>query len=127
MKKLSMLVAGAVVAVAALSMACGGGNNHAPEVSAPEENPGILISGGGLVKPNTFLTYEGVRYELIAFMQVEMTDESEFLAAGAASQADIDLTGGPVVYERQVDPDAVYTLAPATDDDVAMWLRWRRN
>jgi hypothetical protein len=29
------------------------------------------------------------------------------------------------VYERDGDPDAVYTLSPETVDDVSLWLRWR--
>ena len=124
MQKLKMIVTGAVIALAVLAIGCGGSDE--PEVSVPEENPQVVTPGGGLVAPNTFLSYEGGRYELVHFMQVDMTDESEFRPVGEATEASIDLTGGSTVYERDADPEAVYTLAPASADDVAMWLRWRR-
>jgi hypothetical protein len=126
-KKLNILVAGMVTALAIVAIGCGGSDEPEPEVSVPEENPQVVSPGGGLVKPSTFLTFEGARYELVHFMQVDMTDKSEFRSVGEASEADIDLTGEATVYQRDADPDAVYTLAPATEDDVAMWLRWRKS
>lgn len=128
MKKLNILAASIVTALAIVAIGCGGSKEPTLEVSVPEENPQVVSpGGGGLVVPNTFLTFEGARFELVHFMQVDMTNEAEFHAVGEASEADIGLTGGPTVYQRDADPDAVYTLAPATNDDVAMWLRWRKS
>lgn len=126
MRNLKILAAGLVTALAVFAIGCGGDSGE-PEVSVPEENPGAVSSGGGgMVVPNTFLVFEGQRYELVHFLQVDMTDESEFRPMGEASEADIDLSGGATVYERDADAEAVYTLSSATEDDVAMWLRWRK-
>ena len=125
MKKPSMLIAGLVTALAVFAIGCGG--NDEPEVSVPEEGPPVVMPGGGLVAQNTFLTYEGGRYELIHFIQADMVAESEFRAIGEATDADIDFDGKLTVYQRENDSDAVYTLSPATQDDVTMWLRWRKS
>lgn len=124
MKKLSILAAGVVTALALVAIGCGG--DDGPEVSAPEEGPPAVSSGGGMVAPNTFLTYEGQRYELVHLLQADLVEESEFRATGEATDADIDFSGKLTVYERQNDAEAVYTLSPATADDVAFWLRWRK-
>lgn len=127
MKKLNILVAGIVTALAVFAIGCGGSDPE-PEVSVPEENPRALSPGGGaLVVPNTFLTYEGERFELIQFLQADFEDESEFREIGEATDADIDYESPLTVYEREGDSDAVYTLSEATPDDVAFWLRWRRS
>ena len=126
MQKLNILIAGAVTALALLAAGCGGDDdNGAP---APDEGSQAVSPGGGaLVVPNTFLTYEGERFELIQFLQADFEDESEFKAVGEATDADIDYEGKLTVYERDNDSDAVYTLSPATVDDVAFWLRWREE
>jgi len=126
-KKLNTLVAGIVTALAIVAIGCGGSDPE-PEVSVPEENPRAVSPGGGaLVVPNTFLTYEGERFELIQFLQADFEDESEFREIGEATDADIDYESPLTVYEREGDSDAVYTLSEETPDDVAFWLRWRRN
>lgn len=126
MRKLNILIAGAVTALALLAAGCGGDDdNGAP---APDEGSQAVSPGGGaLVVPNTFLTYEGERFELIQFLQADMVAESEFRAIGEATDADIDFDGKLTVYQRENDSDAVYTLSPATQDDVTMWLRWRKS
>ena len=126
MRKANILIAGAVTALALLAAGCGGDDdNGAP---APDEGSQAVSPGGGaLVVPNTFLTYEGERFELIQFLQADFEDESEFKAVGEATDADIDYEGKLTVYERDNDSDAVYTLSPATVDDVAFWLRWREE
>ena len=126
MKKPSMLIAGLVTALAVFAIGCGG--NDEPEVSVPDEGSQAVSPGGGaLVVPNTFLTYEGERFELIQFLQADMVAESEFRAIGEATDADIDFDGKLTVYQRENDSDAVYTLSPATQDDLTMWLRWRKS
>ena len=127
MNRLNITVAGVVTALAIFVIGCGASSNE-PETSVPEDGPQVVSPGGGaLVVPNTFLTYEGQRYELIQFLQADFEDESEFRTIGEATDADIDHEGNLSVYERDGDPDAVYTLSPATVDDVAFWLRWRKS
>jgi hypothetical protein len=126
MRKLNILIAGAVTALALFAVGCGG--DDPPEVSVPKSDSEVVSPGGGaLVVPNTFLTYEGEQYELIQLLQADFEDESEFKTIGEATDADIDFEGKLAVYERENDSDAVYTLSPSTEDDVAFWLRWRRN
>ena len=126
MRKLNILIAGAVTALALFAVGCGG--DDPPEASVPESDSEAVSPGGGaLVVPNTFLTYKGEQYELIQLLQADFEDESEFKTIGEATDADIDFEGKLAVYERENDSDAVYTLSPATEDDVAFWLRWRRN
>jgi len=125
MRKLNMLIAGAVTALALLADGCGGDDNGAP---APDEGSQAVSPGGGaLVVPDTFLTYEGERFELIQFLQADFEDESEFSPIGETDELDIDHDGPQTVYERDGDPDAVYTLSPKTVDDVAFWLRWQEE
>jgi len=125
MKRFTILIAGVVTALAVLAIGCGGRDE--PEVSVPEQGPPPVLAGGGFVAPNTYLTYEGGRYELIHFIQASLVSEDEFRAIGEATGADIDFSGKLTVYERVGDPDAVYTLSPETADDEAMWLRWRES
>ena len=125
MRKLTILIAGVVTALAVLAIGCGGSDE--PEGSVPEQGPPPVLAGGGLVAPNTYLTYEEERFELIHFIQASLVSEDEFRAIGEATGADIDFSGKLTVYERVGDPDAVYTLSPETADDEAMWLRWRQS
>ena len=126
MRKLNILIAGVVTALALVAAGCGGDDDDG--APAPDEGSQAVSPGGGaLVVPNTFLTYEGERYELIQFLQADFEDESEFTSIGEATDADIDYEGKLTVYERDSDGEAVYTLSPGTVDDVAFWLRWRKN
>jgi hypothetical protein len=125
MRKLTILIAGVVTALAVLAIGCGGSDE--PELSVPEQGSPPVLAGGGLVVPNTYLTYEGGRYELIHFIQAEFVDEGEFRAIGEATDAEIDFSGKLTIYERVGDSEAVYTLSPETADDEAMWLRWRES
>lgn len=124
MKKLNILAVGVVTVLAFVAMGCGGDEGQA--VSTPEDGPPAASSGGGMVAPNTFLVFQGQRYELVHLLQADLVKEAEFKAIGEASDADIDFSGKLTVYERQNDGEAVYTLSPETVDDVAFWLRWRK-
>jgi hypothetical protein len=85
------------------------------------------IHPGGLVRPNTFLTYDGQRYQLVQLVLAEQVSESEFREVGVTRNADIDFDDALHLFERQGDREALYTFAPDSDDDVAYWLRWQRR
>jgi hypothetical protein len=125
MNKLNILIAGVVTALAIFAVGCSGGSNE-PGTSVPEDGP-VVSPGGGLVPRDRFLEFEGRRYMLTLELHEGMFEDSEFHAIGEASSSDIPLPGGNTVYERQNDPDAVYTLSPATADGDKLWLRWAKS
>jgi hypothetical protein len=124
----SILVAGVVMALAVFAAGCGG-DDEAP-VAVPD-NGGAVVSpggpGGGLVPLNKFLEFDGRRFMLTLELNEAMVGDGEFTAVGEATAADIDLGSKITVYERAGDPEAVYTLSPATEDDGALWLRWAKS
>ncbi len=125
----------AAVASLALFVACGGdsepaasnGDDSGP--AASDEPDGEGPASSGLVAPDTFLTFEGQRYQLRAVLQADLIPD-EFTEVGVASEADIDYEGELKVFRRQGDGAAVYTFSPALDADgeeggvAALWLRW---
>ena len=99
-------------------------------VDAPGEEPsGGGLTSSGLVVPDTFLTFDGQRYELREVLQANLISD-QFMAIGVASAADIDFEGEVTVFSRQGDDSAVYTYSPAVDaegekfDLPALWLSW---
>jgi hypothetical protein len=127
MKKLITLIAGAVVALAVLAVGCGG--DKAP-AATPEDGGSVVSPGGpsgGLVARDKFLEFDGQRYMLTLELHEGMVEDSEFHPIGEATSADIPLPGGNVVYQRDSDPDAVYTLSPAIADGGKLWLRWAKS
>lgn len=117
MKAINLLMMGLVALVASLAVACGD-----DEKATPDEAMGG--GGAGLVRPNTFMTFEGRRYELVNMIFEEMVDADEFQEAGVASGADIELKDKRV-FKRKSDPEAMYTFSAATADDLGFWLAWR--
>ncbi len=125
----------AVASLALLAAACSGdsgpaasnGDDSGP-AAADESSRGGTTSSG-FVAPNTFLTFEGQRYQLRDVLQAGLISD-EFTEIGLASEADIDHEGELKVYRGQDDGAAVYTYSPALDggseegDVPALWLRW---
>jgi hypothetical protein len=115
----------AAVASLALFAACGGDSGPAASDEPDGEGPASL----GLVAPDTFLTFEGQRYQLRAVLQADLIPD-EFTEVGVASEADIDHEGELTVFRRRGEDAAVYTFSPAIDTDgeesdvPALWLRW---
>ncbi len=116
----------AVAWLALLAAACGG-DDSGP--AASDEPDGEGPASSGLVAPDTFLTFEGQRYQLREVLQADLIAD-EFTEVGVASEADIDYDGELAVFRRQGDGAAVYTFSPAIDtgseegDVPALWLRW---
>ena len=125
----------AIASLALIAAACGSdstpaapnGDDSGSETS--DQPSGGELTSSGLVAPNTFLTFEGQRYQLGDVFQADLITD-QFTEIGVASEANIDFDGELTVYRRQGDDSAVYTLSPAVDvegeeEDVpALWLRW---
>ena len=124
----------AIAALALLAAACGGASTPAA-TDGDDSGPAATddSTGGpelsGFVAPNTFLTLEGLRYQLGDVFQADLISD-QFTEIGVASEADIDFEGELTVFLRSGDDAAVYTFSPAVDgpgeeEDVpALWLRW---
>ncbi len=124
----------AIAALALLAAACGGASTPAA-TDGDDSGPAATddSTGGpelsGFVAPNTFLTLEGLRYQLGDVFQADLITD-QFTEIGVASEADIDFEGELTVFLRSGDDAAVYTFSPAVDgsgeeEDVsALWLRW---
>lgn len=119
MTAIRLLTVGAIALLAAVAVACGGDDD------SPSDGGEVAGGGSGLIRPNTFMTYEGQRYELVNMIFEDMVPESEFHEAGVATQADIDMKGDMRVFKRDGDTTAVYTYSAPTADDVGIWLAWR--
>ena len=124
----------AIAALALLAAACGGASTPAA-TDGDDSGPAATddSTGGpelsGFVAPNTFLTFEGLRYQLGEVFQADLITD-QFTEIGAASEADIDFDGELKVYRRAGDDMAVYTYSPAVDaedeegDVPALWEKW---
>ena len=116
-----------LVAVASLALfaACGGDSGPA----ASDEPAGGGPASSGLVAPDTFLTFDGQRYQLREVLQADLIAD-EFTEVGVASEAALDHEGELTVFRRQGDGAAVYTFSPAIGTDSeegdvpSLWLRW---
>ncbi len=125
----------AIVSLALLAAACGGDSpptvldrdDSGSETSDQQSGDGLTSSG--VVAPDTFLTFDGQRYQLGDVFQADLISY-EFTEIGVAAAADIDFGGELTVFRRSGDDAAVYTFSPAVDvegeeEDVsALWLRW---
>ena len=123
-----------IASLALLAAACGGdstptdpsSDDSGPETSGQPSGDGLTSSG--VVVPDTFLTFNGQRYQLGDVFQADLISH-ELTEIGVAA-ADIDFEGELTVFRRPGDDAAVYTLSPAVDvegeeEDVpALWLRW---
>ncbi len=114
-----------------LSAGCGGDSEPAaPEGGVPGTvEDGDVPASSGLVAADTFLTFEGRRYELQDTLQADLIAD-EFAEIGVASEADIDYEGDLAVYRRTGDDSAVYTFSEGVSEDggegdvPGLWLRW---
>jgi hypothetical protein len=117
----------ASVALFVIAVACGGSDAAVPSGGNEPTANGPVSSG--LVAPDTFLTFDGQRYQLQDTLQADLV-AGEFVEVGVASEADIDYKGELGVYRRASDDSSVYTLSPALDeegveqDTPALWLKW---
>ncbi len=115
----------AVASLALLAAACGGDSGPA----ASDEPDGEGPASSGLVGPDTFMTFEGQRYQLREILQAYLITD-EFTEVGVASEANIDYEGELTVFRRQGDGADVYTLSPTMDIEgveggvPALWFRW---
>ena len=119
MKAFRVLMVGAVALLAAVAVACGDNDGVGSDHEA------VSGGGAGMVRPNTFMTYEGQRYELVNMLFEAMAPAEAFAVVGEATAADIDLRGDMRVFERAGDSTAVYTYSAPTADDGGLWLAWR--
>ena len=124
----------AIASLALIAAACGSDSTPAAPNSddsgpAADDSIGGELTSSGFVAPNTFLTFEGQRYQLRDVLQADLISD-DFTEVGAASEADIDFGGELTVYRRQGDDAAVYTFSPAIDTDgeegdvLALWEKW---
>jgi len=114
----------AMASLALLAAACGGdGSGPAPS------DDGAGPSSSGLVAPDTFLTFDGQRYQLREVLQAGLISD-DFTEVGVAAEADIDYEGELKVYQHQGDAAAVYTFSSAADAAgeeggvPALWEKW---
>jgi hypothetical protein len=125
----------ALVSLLFLAGACGGDSDSgvpggdAPGPGATDESIGDGPASSGLVVADTFLTFEGQRYQLQDTLQADLTTD-EFTVVGVASEADIEHDGELAVYGRAGDDTAIYTFSLALDEEgeeadvPALWLKW---
>ncbi len=126
----------AIASLALLAAACGG--DSAPAVSdsddsgpaaADDSSGGDEGTSSGFVAPNTFLTFDGQRYQLRDVLQANLITD-DFTEIGVASEADIDFDGELTVFRRQGDDSAVYTSSSVLDigaeegDVIVLWEKW---
>ncbi len=117
----------ALVALFVLAVACGGSDAAVPSGGNEPSADGPVSSG--LVAPETFLTFDGQRYQLQDTLQADLVAD-DFVEVGVASEADIDYEGELGVYRWAGDDSSVYTLSPALDEEgveqdiPALWLKW---
>ena len=118
-----------VVALFALTLAIACGGNNEPNLIETSEPTSDDPISSGLVAPDTFLTFDGQRYELQETLQADLLGD-EFVEVGVASEADIDHEGDLADYSRTGDASSVYTFSPAIDeigeesDTPGLWLKW---
>jgi hypothetical protein len=117
------VVLGAMALLASLAVACGDDGDDSPSGDTGSSGEPVA-PGGGLVPRDTFLTYDGKRYELVNMLQESMAPAGEFEEIGSATEADIELKDLRV-FSREGDGESVYTYSAATADDPAFWLAWR--
>lgn len=115
----------AVASLALLAAACGGDS----EPAASDEPADDVPASSGLVAVDTFLTFDGQRYQLREILQADLISD-DFTEVGVAAEADIDYEGELKVYQRQGDDAAVYTFSSAADAEgeeggvPALWEKW---
>ena len=119
-----------VASLALLAAACNGGGGGPAASNDKDSGPaGTGPSSSGAIVADTFLTFQGQRYELRDILQADLVTD-EFTQVGAASEADIDYVGELKVYTRAGDDAAVYTYSDAVDgegeegDTPATWAKW---
>ena len=115
----------AVLLIVPVILACGGPEEASPVDSLEDTG---AVSSGGMVAPNTFMTYEGKRYRLVEVLQANLIDEKPFRKVGTTTQADIEFAGSMDVFRRTGEPAELYTFSKGQGAGAAAipatWLRW---
>src|SRR3972149_1717618 len=105
----------AVASLTLLAAACNGDGGGPAASNDKDSGPADTgPSSSGAIVADTFLTFEGKRYELRDILQADLVTD-EFTQVGAASEADIDYEGELKVYRGQGDDASVYTFSAAVD------------
>ena len=119
-----------VASLALLAAACNGDGGGPAASNNDDSGPADTgPSSSGAIVQDTFLMFEGQRYELSEVLQADLVSD-QFTEVGAASEADIDYDGELKVYTRAGGDAAVYTYSPAVDgegeegDTPATWAMW---
>ena len=120
----------AVASLALLAAACNGDGGGPAASNDKDSGPADTgPSSSGAIVADTFLTFQGQRYELRDILQADLVGD-EFAEIGVASEADIDYESELKVYTRAGDDAAVYTYSSAVDGDgeegdaPATWAQW---
>jgi len=120
----------ALASLALLAAACN--DNGGKPAASNNEDSGPADGGpssSGAIVPNTFLTFEGRRYELKDILQADLLSD-QFTEVGTASEADVDYENELKVYTKAGEDAAVYTYTAAVDgsgeegDVPATWAKW---
>ena len=119
-----------VASLALLAAACNGDGGGPAASNDKDSGPADTgPSSSGAIVADTFLTFQGQRYELRDILQADLVGD-EFAEIGVASEADIDYESELKVYTRAGDDAAVYTHSSAVDGDgeegdaPATWAQW---
>ena len=120
----------AVASLALLAAACDGDGGGPAASNDKDSGPADTgPSSSGAIVPDTFLRFDGQRYELRDILQADLVTD-EFTEVGTASEADIDYEGDLKVFRRSGDDASVYTFSAAIDvaaeegDAPATWAQW---
>ena len=118
MKRMMVLV-GSVAVAAAIFAACGGDNSD----DVQDTSDSGVVGSSGQVAADTYLEFDGTRYQLVEILIENLVDGDDFEEIGTATRADVD---GPLEVYDGGDDDVVYTYAPADGADIGSWLKWEK-
>jgi len=125
----ALVVLFVLLSLSLVATACGGDGSE-PSPADNGNPPGLPANSSGAVAPDTFMTFDGQRYQLRDVLTDPNIAAAEFSEIGAASAADVEHEGDLKVFSRQGEDSAVFTYsAPveAADPEYstpAIWYRW---